>query len=269
MGGAYCVHHSLFRMKIEKMTTEKPSLLANPLTIVYRDEYLVAVNKPEGLLVHKSNIDKNEVRYLLQMLRDQVGEYVYPIHRLDKPSSGLILFGLSAGVAADIQLQMHSNMATKAYLLICRGHTPASGVINHPLKPLDDFKSKALPIKNTKPALEAISEFARLDTIELDVAIDKYPSSRYSLVKVKILTGRRHQIRRHMKHLSHPIIGCPKYGKSIHNRYFATTFDVSRLLLHSYQMSLEHPVTKQPLLITAEPLGGFKSLMQRFGWQLP
>lgn len=244
-------------------------ILDKPLTILYRDEHLIAVHKPEGLLVHRSNIDKSETRFLLQMLRDQVGEYLYPIHRLDKPSSGLILFGLNAAVAANIQQQMFNNTATKVYLLICRGYTPVSGIINHPLKPINDFKSKTHSIENTKSAQEAITEFTRLDTIELNVAIDKYPSSRYSLVQAKILTGRRHQIRRHMKHLSHPIIGCPKYGKSTHNRYFANTFDVPRLLLHSYQMTLEHPVTSQPLLITAKPRDSFKNIMQRFDWQLP
>lgn len=239
-----------------------------PLSIVYQDEYLIAVHKPEGLLVHKSNIDKHETQFLLQQLRDQVGEYLYPIHRLDKPSSGLILFGLSSSVAADIQQQMETNKATKEYLLICRGYTPNSGLIDHPLKPLDDFKNKQARVKNTKPAQDAVTQFTRLDTVELAVSIDKYPCSRYSLVQATILTGRKHQIRRHMKHISHPIIGCPKYGKSTHNRYFADKFGVSRLLLHSYKMTLEHPFNRQPLVITSMPEGGFKQVMDRLGWHL-
>jgi tRNA pseudouridine65 synthase len=260
-------------------------LLDKPLTILYQDEFLVAVYKPEGLLVHKSNIDKNETQFLLQILRDQVGKYLFPIHRLDKPSSGLILFGLNASVTADIQQQMQSNAAIKQYLLICRGYTPESVIINHPLTPIDDFKKRASNdfknkasndfkketgnIKNIKPAQEAITEITRLDTVELNVAIDKYPSSRYSLVQAKLLTGRKHQIRRHMKHISHPIIGCPKYGKSTHNRYFANTYNVPRLLLHSYKMTFEHPVCGLSVVITAKPQGGFKHLMQCFDWQLP
>ena len=244
-------------------------ILDKPLTILYRDEHLIAVHKPEGLLVHRSNIDKSETQFLLQMLRDQVGEYLYPIHRLDKPSSGLILFGFNACVTAHIKKQMESNTATKEYLLICRGYTPDSGIIDHPLKPIDDFKSKTQRVKNTKPSQEAVTEFTRLDTIELDVEVDKYPCSRYSLVQAKILTGRRHQIRRHMKHISHPIIGCPKYGKSVHNRYFADTYQVPRLLLHAYKMTLEHPVSGQPLTILSKPQGSFKSLIDRFGWYLP
>jgi tRNA pseudouridine65 synthase len=259
--------------------------LDKPLTILYQDEYLIAAYKPEGLLVHKSNVDKNETQFLLQILRDQVGEYLYPIHRLDKPSSGLILFGLNAAVTKHIQQQMQSNTAIKEYLLICRGYTPESVIINHPLTPINDFKSKASNdfknqanddikldagvIKTTKPAQQAITHITRLDTIELNVAIDKYPSSRYSLVQAKLLTGRKHQIRRHMKHISHPIIGCPKYGKSTHNRYFAETYNVSRLLLHSYKMTFEHPVNGLSVVITAKPQGGFKHLMQSFDWQLP
>ena len=242
--------------------------LYKPLTILYHDEYFIAAHKPEGLLVHKSNIDKSETRFLLQILRDQVGEYLYPIHRLDKPSSGLILFGLNASVTAHIQQQMQTNTAVKEYLLICRGYTPDSGIINHPLKPIDDFKGKTGYIKNIKPVQEAITEFTRLATIELPEAIDKYPSSRYSLVQAKLLTGRKHQIRRHMKHISHPIIGCPKYGKSTHNRYFADSYKVSRLLLHSYKMTLDHPVSGKKMTITAKPQGSFKSLMHRFDWYL-
>jgi len=205
----------------------------------------------------------------LQRLRDQLGEYVYPIHRLDKPSSGLILFGLNPTVAANIQRQMETNTATKEYLLICRGFTPNSGLIDYPLKPIDDFKNKKNVNKIDKPAQEAVTEFTRIDTIEIPVAIDKYPSSRYSFVRAKILTGRKHQIRRHMKHISHPIIGCPKYGKSTHNRYFAGTLQAPRLLLHSYKMRLVHPVTNKELYISAMPRGSFKALIDRFGWQFP
>ena len=244
----------------------------NPLDILYQDEHLVAAYRPEGLLVHKSNVDPHETRFLLQELRDQLGVYLYPIHRLDKPTSGLILFALSSEVAAAVQKQMEENNCSKEYLLICRGYTAENGIINHPLKPIDDFKSKRKkndkPIE-AKPAKDAITLFERLDTIELPVAVDRYPQSRYSFVKARILTGRKHQIRRHFKHLSHPIIGCPKYGKSVHNRYFAEQLGAPRLLLHSYRMTLTHPVTDAPLDITAAPSGSFKALMQDFNWAEP
>jgi len=245
------------------------SMTDTPLKILYQDNDLVAVHKPEGLLVHKSNIDKYETQFLLQILRDQIGKHLYPVHRLDKPTSGVIVFGLSSASAANIQAQMESNKAKKDYLLVCRGYCPESGRIDHSLKPIDDFKSKRDKPKQEKPAQDAITEFKRLDTIELDVEVDRYPASRYSFVLAGLLTGRKHQIRRHFKHISHPIIGCPKYGKSTHNRYFANELDAPRLLLHSYRMTLDHPVSGQALNICSEPSGKFKDLLERFDWQLP
>jgi len=253
------------------ITHQKPLLGSThvPLDIIYRDEYFVAAYKPEGLLVHRSNIDKHETRFLLQELRNQLGQHVFPIHRLDKPTSGIILFALSPEIAALLQAQMESNQAKKEYLLVCRGYCQESGIIDHPLKPINDFKNKrtkAQSRKSDKPAQDSVTEYKRLGTVELDVEIDRYPKSRYSLVMARILTGRKHQIRRHFKHLSHPIIGCPKYGKSKHNHYFATHFNAPRLLLHAFKIHLRHPVTDKALTLTAVPKGSMKALLHDFGW---
>ena len=121
-----------------------------PLEILYRDESIIAVNKPEGLLVHRSNIDKYESRFLLQILRDQIGQYLYPIHRLDKPTSGIILFAFSSDIAAAMQKLMEENQASKEYLLVCRGYCPTDGEIDYPLKPVDEFK------KNKKEMLKKL-----------------------------------------------------------------------------------------------------------------
>jgi tRNA pseudouridine65 synthase len=240
--------------------------MSPPLHIIYQDDALVAVYKPEGMLVHRSNIDKHETVFLLQRLRDQIGQHLYPIQRLDKPSSGLILFALAPEIAAQLQAQMETNACSKEYLLVCRGHCPEAGVIDHPLKHLDDFKNKHAKAKPPKPAQSAITEYRRLATITLPTAVDKYPSSRYSLVLANILTGRKHQIRRHFKHLSHPLIGCPKYGKSSHNRYFAEQLHTPRLLLHAYRMQLQHPVSGEQLVLVAEPEGVMRELLLKFGW---
>lgn len=256
-------------MKGRHKTSQQPSAMQrkmNEIDIIYQDEQFLAVNKPAGLLVHKSNIDKYETRYLLQELRDQTGKYLYPVHRLDKPTSGLILFALDSQTASLLQQQIEDNTAKKDYLLICRGYCPTSGTINHPLKPIDEFKSKRKTLKEPKPAKNAITTYTRLNTIELPVCIDKYPSSRYSLVKARILTGRQHQIRRHFKHLSHPIIGCPKYGKSIHNHYFSQQLETPRLLLHSYQLTIKKPSTDEEIILTAPLAGSFKNLIDRFNW---
>ena len=235
------------------------------LRILYNDDQLVAVDKPAGLLVHKSNIDKHETRFLLQQLRDQLGCFVYPIHRLDKPTSGVIVFAKQPEIAALIQAQMEVNTATKHYLLVCRGYLKGEGLIDHALKPINDFKHKNKQALD-KPAQEAKTAYQSLATYELDACIDRYPKSRFSLIKASLLTGRKHQIRRHFKHLSHPIIGCPRYGKSNYNHYFANVLGAPRLLLHAWQLTLEHPISKASLSITAPLSGDFLNLVQRFQW---
>lgn len=259
-----------------------------PLTILFEDADYIAVDKPAGLLVHKSNIDKHETQFLLQQLRDQIGCFIYPVHRLDKPTSGVIIFGKNPEAVAALKAQMESCKAKKEYLLICRGYCPLEGIIDHALKPINDFKNKRskLGVKKMnsesshsaetcqsnatsnkqKPAQSAITHFKRLATVEIETQIDRYPQSRFSLVNAQLQTGRKHQIRRHFKHLSYPIIGCPKYGKSNYNHYFAKHFSASRLLLHAYRLSFFHPVTLQKIVITAKPSGSFLALLNRFGW---
>jgi tRNA pseudouridine65 synthase len=160
---------------------------------------------------------------------------------------------------------MEENLAIKEYLLVCRGYCPEVGCVDHALKPINDFKCKQ-GAQFDRPAQNAITLFERLATRELPVAIDKYPCSRFSLVRACLLTGRKHQLRRHFKHLSHPIIGCPRYGKSVYNHYFAAHLGVARLLLHASRLSIDHPMTGQPLLMLAPPQGPFAGLLQHFEW---
>lgn len=246
---------------------EKP-----PLKILYQDDYIVAVDKPAGLLVHRSAIDKHETRFLLQLLRDQIGCHIFPVQRLDKPTSGVIVFAKSPSIAALLQEQLTLERTTgdvkKEYLLICRGFCEERGMIDHPLKPINDFKKKSSAPAPEKPAQAAVTEYQRLHTIELANQVDKYASSRYSLVKANLLTGRKHQLRRHFKHLSHPIIGCPKYGKSTHNRYFSTSLGVSRLLLHAYRLRFYHPMLSETIEIRAPVTGEFVHLFKYFQWPL-
>lgn len=252
------------------LTTTPMSPAPSPaLTILFEDDDYVAVDKPAGLLVHKSNIDKHETQFLLQQLRDQIGCYIYPVHRLDKPTSGVIIFGKNPEAVAALKIQMESNEAIKEYLLVCRGYCPEQGVIDHALKPINDFKNKrdkACKKTEEKPAQEAVTHFKRLAVVEVDAQIDRYPKSRFSLVRAHLHTGRKHQIRRHFKHLSHPLIGCPKYGKSVYNHYFAQYFSAPRLLLHAYRLSFRHLATGAHISITAQPSGSFAELLTRFAW---
>ncbi|WP_334078578.1 pseudouridine synthase [Microbulbifer sp. M83] len=237
--------------------------------ILFEDPYLVAAYKPEGWLVHRSSIDHHETRFLLQHLRDLVGCHLYPIHRLDKPTSGVILFAKSSQVAARAQAELASESSVKAYVAVCRGWCPEEGVIDYPLPPVSDFKHQRKRPKADQPRQPALTRFRRLDTTELPYAVDRYPSSRYSLVEIELETGRRHQIRRHFKHIRHPLIGCPKYGKSVHNRFFAEQFGCARLLLHAHRLELNHPATGERLCIYAPPRGCFASMLETLGWVLP
>lgn len=238
-----------------------------PLPIIYQDEYLVAINKPSGLLVHRSPIDRHETRFALQLLRDQLGQRVYPAHRLDKPTSGILLFALSSNVAKQLSDSFANHQVKKNYLAVLRGYCDEQGVIDYPLKHhFDKMTDKRARLN--KPAQSAITAYQQLATVELPVAVDRYPQSRYSLVAAQPQTGRTHQLRRHFKHISHPIIGDAKYGKSTHNRFFAKEFGATRLLLHAHTINLNHPITGEQLLLTAELEGRFKKVLEHLGWNL-
>ena len=238
-----------------------------PLEILYRDAYLVAINKPSGLLVHKSPIDKHETRFALQMLRDQIGQYVYPVHRLDKPTSGVLLFALDKTTAKVMSQCFRDNEVKKEYIAIVRGYTESEGQIDHPLKQMLDTKAQKEQ-GSTKEEQEAQTGYERLATVELPYPVSRYPAARYSLVKLKPETGRKHQLRRHMKHIFHPIVGDTKHGRGEHNNLFRKKFDCHRLLLHARNLLFEHPVTKEKIVIEAKIDQMFEKLFQTFEWEI-
>ena len=233
------------------------------LPIIYQDEYLVAIHKPAGLLVHKSLIDKHETQYAMQILRDQIGQWVYPLHRLDRPTSGVLLFGLSKEVAQLMGEQFEQRLLQKTYWAIVRGYINNEGMIDHPIKPTADFKRDKQRIAQ-KEAQDAVTGYRRLGTLELPYCVDQFPSSRYSLVELSPQTGRKHQLRKHLKHLSHPIIGDPKYGKSKHNNFFKEHFNCHRLLLAATQLTFTHPITHAPLTISAPVEDVFSDISSLF-----
>lgn len=216
------------------------------LEIVYQDAYLVAIHKPAGLLVHKSPIDKHETRFAMKLLRDQIGQWVYPLHRLDKPTSGLLLFALCPDIASQIGKSMENREIFKTYLAIVRGFADASGIIDHPLKELADFKGQQQAAE-AKPEKPAQTTYRCIKQFELPFSDGRFPKSRYSLMELNPATGRKHQLRRHLKHISHPIIGDVKYGKGLHNRLFQEHFSCRRLLLAATELRFTHPITQQPL----------------------
>jgi tRNA pseudouridine65 synthase len=234
-----------------------------PLPVIFRDEHLIAIHKPAGLLVHRSPLDRHATRYAVQMLRDQIGRPVYPLHRLDKGTSGVLLFALSPTVARAVYGQFERGEVTKHYLAVVRGHPPESGEIDHPLRRMPNAAGDDTA---DVPAQAALTRFCRLATVELPYRVDRYPSSRYALVQLEPRTGRRHQLRRHMKHIAHPIIGDATHGKGRHNRLFQTLFGSRRLLLVATELCLRHPLDGRELCLRAPPAADFATVAWRLGW---
>ncbi len=231
------------------------------LSILYKDEYLVAIDKPAGLLVHRSLIDRHETRFAMQLTRDQIGQKVYPVHRLDKPTSGVLLFALDSDTARPLTVQFIGGEIKKTYTAVARGHVAESGIIDHPLKEkLDKIADKQAA--QDKPAQPAVTHYQCLHTYELPYAVDRYPSSRYSLVTLTPKTGRRHQLRRHMKHISHHLIGDTTHGNGKHNRFFREQFSSDRLLLHACSLSLQHPHNDTQLNIQAKLPNDFTQIIE-------
>ncbi|MGC9351549.1 MAG: tRNA pseudouridine(65) synthase TruC [Sulfurovum sp.] len=236
------------------------------LEVLYQDRFLIVVNKPSGLLVHKSPIDRHETRFALQIVRDQIGRYVYPVHRLDKPTSGILLFALDQEVAKVLSDMFRNGKIVKEYIAIVRGYSEEKGAIDHPLKQMLDTKAqKEQGI--TKEAQEARTHYQRVATVELPYPVSRYPVARYSLVRLQPKTGRKHQLRRHMKHIFHPIVGDTKHGRGEHNKLFREKFDIHRLLLHADALSFEHPVTKEKIVLSAPLDENFRKLFDLFGWE--
>ena len=236
-------------------------VMTQPLTILYRDEHLVAVHKPSGLLVHRSKLAGGESEFLLQRLRNQLGQRVYPVHRLDRPTSGVMVMALNAVTAARLATAFREHQVSKRYLAVVRGFGPEHEWLDYALREEDGSRPKA-----EMPALEAMTEVERLDEIELPIQVDRYPNSRYSLMAVRPVTGRRHQIRRHLAQRGYPIIGDAKHGKGNHNRFFAQQLESPRLLLAAVGLDFIHPADGRHIQLSCGLDATMTALFQRFAW---
>lgn len=234
------------------------------LPIVYRDDCLIAIHKPAGLLVHRSDLDRRETQFAVQLLRDQIGQPVWPVHRLDRGTSGLLLFALNRESGRLLGGQFERGEVEKIYLAVVRGCPPESGVIDHALVPLPDERAGIFTGRAPQPAR---TRYRRLATVELPYRVDRYATSRYAWVELNPLSGRRHQLRRHMKHIAHPIIGDATHGKGRHNRLFQELFGCRRMLLAAVEMHLRHPVSGEPLTLQAPLAGDFTDVLKQLGWE--
>lgn len=237
------------------------------LEILYRDEYMVAVNKPAGMLVHRSWLDSRETRFVMQTLRDQIGQHVFPIHRLDRPTSGVLLFALNSEIANLLCLQFEGKTVQKSYLAVVRGYLNGADRIDYPLKIQRDKIADKFS-REEKEAQTAVTDYVGLNTAEMPWAAGKYQTSRYSLVRLIPHSGRKHQLRRHMKHIFHPILGDMQYGDLHQNRAFADKTQVSRLMLHAEKLAFHHPITQIRLEIQAGLDEPWQRLLHRFGWDV-
>lgn len=238
--------------------------MQTPLTILYQDEHIVAINKPPGLLVHRSMIDKHETQFAMQMLRDQIDQHVYPVHRLDRPTSSVLLFALSSEVARSLSEQLALKGMSKVYYAIVRGYAPEEGHIDYALKEkLDKIADKKA--NKDKPAQEAMTDYQTLDKFELPFAVGRYQTARYSLVKLKPITGRKHQLRRHMAHIRHPIVGDTTHGDGKQNAFIKQQYNFHGLALTCASMTLSHPKTQKILTIHSQLDERMANLLNEWG----
>jgi tRNA pseudouridine65 synthase len=224
------------------------------LDIIYRDEHLIAINKPHGLLVHRSTIAADAEEFALQLLRDQVGLKVNPVHRLDRATGGALLFAFDKEVEIAMQKQFSDNLVSKKYLAIVRGYTPDSENIDYPLR------------KENGSVQEAFTSYTTLKRAEIAVPLGKHDTSRYSLVEVRPTTGRMHQIRKHLSHVNHPIVGDTTHGCNKQNKLFREKWTMNTLLLHAATLSFKHPVTGAALIINAPVNTEFGRIMSLMDW---
>jgi tRNA pseudouridine65 synthase len=231
------------------------------LSILYRDDQYIAINKPPGLLVHRSEIDAQESRFAMQLLRDQIGQRVFPVHRLDKPTSGALLFATDEDAMIRAKNLFESKRVGKRYEAIVRGFTPESGHIDHALRKLLDRGPK----KKSDETQEASTDYRRLSQIELPFPSGAFEKTRYSRMELAPSTGRRHQLRRHMAHINCPIIGDTRHGDTKQNRSFRERFGFCRLFLHATGLIFEHPISKETIRIEAPLWPDYRKALELTG----
>ncbi|MCW7752933.1 pseudouridine synthase [Desulfobotulus sp. H1] len=226
------------------------------LTVLYRDAHIVVVHKPSGMPVHRGGRENTFCTAVVQSLRDRLGQHVYPVHRLDRPTSGVLVLGLHPEAASRMSVQFRCHEVQKDYLALVRGRVPPGGVITRLLRPEENRHGRAR---------FSITKFHRVDCLEIPVPMGKTPTRCYSLVELHPETGRSRQIRRHLRSISHPIIGDTAFGDGRHTRFFREQFGCTRLMLAAVRLSLRHPVSGGRLTVAAPLASDFMAVLARLG----
>lgn len=218
----------------EDTTLETPHI-----PILYQDDKIIAVHKPSAMLVHRGMGAEAHEHFLVQLVRDQIGERVNPLHRIDRPTSGIVLFATDAETTRLVQQQWFDGSIQKKYLAIVRGWMSESeGLVDQALDDPDNGKIQ-----------EASSRWKALDQLALPIPVSKYPEARYTLMELEPMTGRWHQLRRHMSRISHPIWGDTTHGDHNHNHLMRDHLGWWRLMLSACELHFTHPYTGEPLSI--------------------
>jgi tRNA pseudouridine65 synthase len=227
------------------------------IEVVYEDAQLLAVNKPAGLLMHRSAIAADESDFLLERLQQQIGGALFLAHRLDRATSGVVLLAKSREMAGELGRQFMARSVRKRYLAVVRGWPESEGAIDYPLP----------DVRERGPRKAALTRWHVLATCTVPIALGKYAEQRYALVEAQPETGRYRQIRKHFHHVSHHIVGDTSHGRGDHNRLWRMHFGMHRLLLHAWRLELVHPVGAAPLTLQAPLDEDWRGVVARFAWQ--
>ena len=230
------------------------------LEIIFEDEYILCVHKPNNVLVHHAFHSRNvaEEDSLLQLIKNELGIKVYPIHRLDRKTSGIILLAKETHFVSKFQELFTNNEINKTYYGIVRGFSPETKTIDSPVKGRDANVHK-----------EALTHLKTLEKVTLNIPVKPYDSSRYSLVELSPKTGRMHQLRVHSNKISHPLIGDPKYGDKNHDLMFEENFGWKNMFLHAGKLDFKHPFTTEKLTLKATFPKDWVTLFEEFSWGNP
>lgn len=225
-----------------------------PLQILFQDDHYIAIHKPAGLLVHRTKIAEEKKLFALQLLRNQIQQRVYTIHRIDRPTSGVLLFGLHKEAATKLAIEFQERRVQKQYLAIVRGFTEKKATINYDLN------------THRGEAQEAITHYQTLQTTEQPIPVSRYQTARYAVAQIQPVTGRQHQIRRHFAHIRHPIIGDKRHGDVKHNKMFKERFDCTQLMLLAQEVQFMHPYTQEQVTIEAKPSKEMLFFLEEWEW---
>lgn len=230
--------------------------LNDPIEVLFEDIDLLAVNKPAGLLVHRSKIANDETDFLLDRIKEQFNANLYLAHRLDRATSGVLLLAKSREVAGEIGRAFMAREVVKKYLAVVRGWPEPEGAIDYPLP----------GVREHGPRKPALTRWRTLATATLPIEMGRYPEQRYALVEASPETGRYRQIRKHFHHVSHHIVGDTSHGRGDHNRLWRIHFGMHRMLLHAWRLEFAHPRSGERLRLQAPLDAAWQSVLGRFDW---